>query len=149
VQSAIDAANAIHTLIQDPSAAVLVADFLDRRLARRAARHAAYTGSFYRTAAESILSYDIPNGCPTTIFWIPQPTPTSSQRNTSGRAGWKRAGPGCYDAVAIARAAGFRMLVISRTASVIGRLSLNHSEPAKKSGQNIPKNRCRTTSTRS
>ena len=36
----------------------------------------------------------------------PQPTPTSSQRNTSGRAGWKRAGPGCYDAVAIARAAG-------------------------------------------
>jgi len=37
----------------------------------------------------------------------PQPTPISSQRNTSGRAGWKRAGPGCYDAVAIARAAGF------------------------------------------
>ena len=25
------------------------------------------------------------------------------------------------------------------------RLSLNRSEPAKKSGQNIPKNRCRTT----
>ena len=24
----------------------------------------------------------------------PQPTPTSSQRNTSGRAGWKRLGPG-------------------------------------------------------
>ena len=30
-------------------------------------------------------------------------------------------------------------------ASVIRRLSLNRSEPAKKSGQNIPKNRCRTT----
>ena len=27
------------------------------------------------------------------FFWIPQPTPTSSQRNTSGRAGWKTAGP--------------------------------------------------------
>jgi 2-polyprenyl-6-methoxyphenol hydroxylase-like FAD-dependent oxidoreductase len=53
VQSAIDTASAIHTLIQEPSAAALVADFLDRRLARRAARHAAYTGSFYRAAAES------------------------------------------------------------------------------------------------
>jgi hypothetical protein len=53
VQSAIDAASAIHTLIQEPTSAVLVADFLHRRLARRAARHAAYTGSFYRTAAES------------------------------------------------------------------------------------------------
>ena len=30
-------------------------------------------------------------------------------------------------------------------ASVMWRLSLNRSEPAKKSGQNIPKNRCRTT----
>ena len=35
------------------------------------------------------------------------------------------------------------MLVIA--ASVMRRLSLNRSEPAKKSGQNIPKNRCRTT----
>jgi hypothetical protein len=61
------------------------------------------------------------------------------------RGGLETAGPGCYDAVAIARAAGFRMLVMSRTASVMRRLSLNHSEPAKKSGQNIPKNRCRTT----
>ena len=30
-------------------------------------------------------------------------------------------------------------------ASVMRRLSLNRSEPAKKSGQNIPKNHCRTT----
>src|SRR5215469_9708132 len=59
--------------------------------------------------------------------------------------GLETAGPGCYDAVAIARAAGFRMLVMSRTASVMRRLSFNHSEPAKKSGQNILKNRCRTT----
>jgi hypothetical protein len=29
--------------------------------------------------------------------------------------GLETAGPGCYDAVAIARAAGFRMLVMSRT----------------------------------
>ena len=27
------------------------------------------------------------------FFGIPAPTPTSSQRNTSGRAGWKRLGP--------------------------------------------------------
>jgi len=27
------------------------------------------------------------------FFGSPQPTPTSSQRNTSGRAGWKRLGP--------------------------------------------------------
>jgi hypothetical protein len=32
-----------------------------------------------------------------------------------------------------------------KPASVMRRLSLNRSEPAKKSGQNIPKNRCRTT----
>ena len=31
------------------------------------------------------------------------------------------------------------------SASVMRRLSLNRSEPAKKSGQNIPKNHCRTT----
>jgi hypothetical protein len=27
------------------------------------------------------------------FFWIPAPTPTSSQHNTSGRASWKRLGP--------------------------------------------------------
>ena len=37
---------------------------------------------------------------------------------------------------------GFPNAGMSRTASVMRRLS---SEPAKKSGQNIPKNRCRTT----
>ena len=57
--------------------------------------------------------------------------------------GLETAGPGCYDAVAIARTAGFRML--DEPASVMRRLSLNRSDPAKKSGQNIPKNRCRTT----
>src|SRR5262249_3389808 len=43
----------------------------------------------FRSRFPSRLSY----GCPTTIFLDPQPTPTSSQRNTSGRAGWKRLGP--------------------------------------------------------
>jgi len=58
--------------------------------------------------------------------------------------GLETAGPGCYDAVAIARTAGFRNAGYE-PASVMRRLSLNRSEPAKKSGQNIPKNRCRTT----
>src|SRR5215471_13180113 len=62
----------------------------------------------------------------------------SAQHFWTGRL--ETAGPGCYDAVAIARAAGFRMLVMSRI-----RHASNRSEPAKKSGQNIPKNRCRTT----
>jgi hypothetical protein len=52
--------------------------------------------------------------------------------------GLETAGPGCYDVVAIARAAGFRMLVMSRIrhATIVP----NRLEPAKKSGQNIPKN---------
>jgi hypothetical protein len=52
LQSAVDAALAIHTLSQDPSADVLVTDFLARRSARRAARHTAYTSGFYGAAAE-------------------------------------------------------------------------------------------------
>ena len=54
------------------------------------------------------------------------------------------AGPGCHDAVAIARTAGFRMLVMSPHPSC-GDCPLTAPQPAKKSGQNIPKNRCRTT----
>src|SRR6516164_6665114 len=85
------------------------------------------------------LSY----GCPTTIF-LDHPTDTdiiSAQHFWTG--GLETAGPGCYDAVAIARAAGFRMVVMSRIRHATR--FLNCSEPAKKSGQNIPKNRCRTT----
>jgi flavin-dependent dehydrogenase len=52
LQSAVDAALAIHTLSQDPSADALVTDFLVRRSARRAARHAVYTSGFYGAAAE-------------------------------------------------------------------------------------------------
>jgi|SRR6516162_5209580 len=56
------------------------------------------------------LSY----GCPTTIFLV-RATDTdivAAQHFWTG--GLETAGPGCYDAVAIARAAGFRMLVMSR-----------------------------------
>ena len=41
----------------------------------------------------SRFPYPLRYCCPTTIFLDPQPTSTSSQRNTSGRAGWKRLGP--------------------------------------------------------
>jgi len=43
------------------------------------------------------------------------------------RGSRETAGPGCYDAVAIARAAGFRMLVMGRIRQA--RLSLNRSAP--------------------
>jgi hypothetical protein len=49
------------------------------------------------------------------------------------RAGWKPAGPGCYDAVAIARAAGLRMLVMSRI-PLCGDCP-NRSEPAKRAAK--------------
>jgi hypothetical protein len=52
------------------------------------------------------------------FFGIPAPTPTSSQRNTSGRGGLETAEPGCYDAVAIARRrvsnAGYSRIVMRR-----------------------------------
>ena len=75
--------------------------------------------------------------------WPRQPTPTSSQRNTSGRAGWKRLArllrcgrdrPG----------GGFPNAGYEPHPSC-GDCPLTRSEPAKKSGRNIPKNRCRTT----
>src|SRR6516225_6555041 len=44
----------------------------------------------------------------------PQPTPTSSQRNTSGRAGWKRLGPVVTMRSPSRSGGGFRMLVMSR-----------------------------------
>ena len=42
--------------------------------------------SRFRQSAQLLLSDNDFSGSP-------QPTPTSSQRNTSGRAGWKRLGP--------------------------------------------------------
>jgi flavin-dependent dehydrogenase len=52
LQSGIDAALAIHTLSKDPRAGAMVETFLERRLERRSARHAAWAGTFYREAAE-------------------------------------------------------------------------------------------------
>src|SRR5215469_6192945 len=76
-------------------------------------------------------------------YGSPQPTPTSSQRNfLDGRAGngWARLLRCGRD-----RSDGGFPNAGYQPASVMRRLSLNHSEPAKKSSQNIPKNRCRTT----
>src|SRR5262252_9218973 len=73
----------------------------------------------------------------------PQPTPTSSQQSLlDGRAGngWARLLRCGRD-----RSDGGFPNAGYESASVMRRLSLNRSEPAKKSGQNIPKNRCRTT----
>ena len=50
--------------------------------------------------------------CPTTIFWITHTDIISAQHFWTG--GLEMAGPGCYDAVAIARVAAFRMRVMSR-----------------------------------
>ena len=56
LQSAVDAAMAIHTQARDPGAAGLVAEFLERRLTRRALHHAAYAASFYAAAAPRFSS---------------------------------------------------------------------------------------------
>jgi 2-polyprenyl-6-methoxyphenol hydroxylase-like FAD-dependent oxidoreductase len=52
LQSAVDAALAIHTLREDPGAGAMVESFLERRLERRAARHAAWTMALYGEAAK-------------------------------------------------------------------------------------------------
>lgn len=51
LQSAIDTALAIHTLRLDPGASELTDAFLSRRLERRRARHAAWTGALYQEGA--------------------------------------------------------------------------------------------------
>ena len=81
--------------------------------------------------------------CDNDFSGSPQPTPTSSQATfLDGRAGnrWARLLRCGRD-----RSDGGFPNAGYGPASVMRRLSLNRSEPAKKSGQNIPKNRCRTT----
>jgi flavin-dependent dehydrogenase len=51
IQSAIDTTLAIHTLLCDPMATKLAETFLNRRLERRRARHAAWAAAFYREGA--------------------------------------------------------------------------------------------------
>jgi hypothetical protein len=52
--------------------------------------------------------------CPTTIFVDPRTDTDIISAQHFWTGGLETAGPDCYDAVAIARAAGFRMLVMSR-----------------------------------
>jgi hypothetical protein len=73
------------------------------------------------------------DGCPTTIFLDPATDTDIISAQHFWTGGLETAGPGNYDAVAIARAAGFRMLVMSRIRHA--RLSLNRSEPAQKSAK--------------
>ena len=73
----------------------------------------------------------------------PQPTPTSSQRNTSGRAGWKRLGP-VVTMRSRSLGRGFPNAGYEPHPSC-GDCPLTARSRATKSGQNIPKNRCRTT----
>jgi len=48
------------------------------------------------------------------FFWIPATDTDIISAQHFWTGGLEMAGPGCCDAVAIARAAGFRMLVMSR-----------------------------------
>ena len=48
------------------------------------------------------------------FFWMPAPDTDIISAQQFWTGGLETAGPGCYDAIAIARAAGFRMLVMSR-----------------------------------
>ena len=80
-------------------------------------------------SSASVSPNRLSHGCQTTIFrGSPQPT----QHFWTG--GPETAGPGCYDAVAIARAAGFRMLVMSRIRHAVP----SRSEPAKKERSKYP-----------
>ena len=79
--------------------------------------------------------------CPTTIFLDPRNRHRHHLSATllDGRAGnGETAGPGCYDAVAIARAAGFRMLVMSRIphAAIVSQPS--RSRPKRDRPRNSP-----------
>ena len=62
----------------------------------------------------SRFHHPLSHRCPTTIFRIPAIDTDIISAQHFWTGGVETAGPGCYDAVAIARAAGFRMLVMSR-----------------------------------
>jgi hypothetical protein len=86
------------------------------------------------------LSY----GCPTTIFWIPATDTDIISAQHFWTGGLETAGPGCYDAVAIARTAVFRMLVMSPHPSC-GDCPLTARSRPKRAAKISRKNRCRTT----
>src|SRR5215813_2928129 len=102
------------------------------------------TWSPVKGSSASVSSNRLSYGCPTTILWIPATDTDIISAQHFWTGGLETAGPGCYEAVVIARAAGFRMLA----ASVMRRLSpysITVRSRAKQSCQNVPKNRCRTT----
>ena len=76
LQSAVDAALAIHTLRSEASANAMVEAFLERRSQRRAARHAAWTAAFY---AEAATAY-------TTPFWLARAQPPPAPPRISSPA---------------------------------------------------------------
>jgi hypothetical protein len=65
-------------------------------------------------SSASVSANRLSYGCPTTIFSDPGTDTDIISAQQFWTGGLETAGPGCYDAVAIARAAGFRMLVMSR-----------------------------------
>ena len=81
------------------------------------------------------------HGAVRTIVPLP-PSRRAEQHFWTG--GLETAGPGCYDAVAIARAAGFRMLAGYEPHPSRGDCPLTTRSRAKRAAR-IPKNRCRTT----
>ena len=99
-----------------------------------------HTGRTYDCNRPEVIAAAHPCETGAVHIWIPTTDTDIISAQHFWTGGLETAGPGCYDAVAIARTnAGYE------PASVMRRLSLNRSEPAKKSGQNIPKNRYRTT----
>jgi flavin-dependent dehydrogenase len=56
IQSAIAGAVAVHTLRRNPASALVVAEFWSRELARRHARHQAWSAQFYREAGARFAS---------------------------------------------------------------------------------------------
>jgi hypothetical protein len=93
----------------------------------------------FRSRFPHLLSYC----CATTIFLDPR---NRHRHHLSATLLDGRAGDGWAQLLRCGRdrSDGFRNAGYE-PASVMRRLSLNRSEPAKKSGQNIPKNRCQTT----
>src|SRR5215469_2259658 len=82
--------------------------------------------------------------CPTTIFRDPGTDIDIISAQHFWTGGLKTAGPGCYGCCRDRSGGGFPNAGYEPHPSCDD-CSLNRSEPAKKSGQNIPKNRCRTT----
>src|SRR5215472_18065460 len=92
------------------------------------------TWSPVKGSSASVSSNRLGYGCPTRILWIPATDTDIISAQHFWTGGLETAGPGCYEAVVIARAAGFRMLVMGR--SVMRRLS--PSSITAQSGQNRP-----------